>query len=157
MCVQFNILDSVLICLPNIWGNYQVWLLSLSPVGPWGGEGTISKMCLQLTFLIQSWQFLTSLQGPAVRGPTVWSPIIIPPNIWHKYQARFIENWYIGVHTHSRDNSCIYVFLYFKSTPKWVGTNIRIEWKMLGCTHIPEIVFSPFPPSLLNRGRRALR
>ena len=28
---------------------------------------------------------------------------------------------------------------------------------MLGCTHIPEIGFSPFPPSLLNRGRRAQR
>ena len=80
-----------------------------------------------------------------------------PPNVWHEYQDRIIENLDIGVYTHSWDNSCIYVFLYFKSTPKWMGTNIRIKWKMLGCTHIPEISFSPFPPSLLNRGRRALR
>ena len=25
------------------WGSYQLWLLSLGPVWPWGGEGTISK------------------------------------------------------------------------------------------------------------------
>ena len=43
MCIQFNILDPILICVPNIWGSYQLWLLSLGPVGPWGGEGTISK------------------------------------------------------------------------------------------------------------------
>ena len=43
MCVQFNILDSILICLPNIWGNYQVWLLSLGPVGPWGGKAQFLK------------------------------------------------------------------------------------------------------------------
>ena len=28
MHVQFNILHSILICLPNIWGSYQSWLLS---------------------------------------------------------------------------------------------------------------------------------
>ena len=32
-CVQFNILDSVLIFVPKIWGNYQVGLLSLGPTG----------------------------------------------------------------------------------------------------------------------------
>ena len=29
MYVQFNILDSILIFVPNIWGSFQVWLLSL--------------------------------------------------------------------------------------------------------------------------------
>ena len=29
MGVQFNILDSILIFVPNIWGSFQVWLLSL--------------------------------------------------------------------------------------------------------------------------------
>ena len=43
MCIQFNILDPILICVPNIWGSYQLWLLSLGPIGPWGREGTISK------------------------------------------------------------------------------------------------------------------
>ena len=43
MCIQFNILDPILICVPYIWGSYQLWLLSLGPVGPWGGEGTIYK------------------------------------------------------------------------------------------------------------------
>ena len=45
------ILDSVLIFVPHIWGNYQVRLLSLSPVGPWGGEGTFSEMCVQFNIL----------------------------------------------------------------------------------------------------------
>ena len=34
ICVQFNILDSILIFLPNIWVSYQEGLLSLGPVGP---------------------------------------------------------------------------------------------------------------------------
>ena len=32
MCIQFNILDPILICVPNIWGSYQLWLLSLGPM-----------------------------------------------------------------------------------------------------------------------------
>ena len=43
----FNIRVPILIRVPNIWGNYQLWLLSLGPVGPWGGEGTNSKMCVE--------------------------------------------------------------------------------------------------------------
>ena len=68
-CVQLKILDSILICVSNICRSYQVWLLSLGPVGPWGGEGTLSKMCVQLynsTFLILSW-LLSSLI--VVSGP----------------------------------------------------------------------------------------
>ena len=33
-CVQFTILDSILIFLPNIWVSYQVGLLSLGPIRP---------------------------------------------------------------------------------------------------------------------------
>ncbi len=51
MCVQFNILDSILIFVPNIWGSYQIGLLSLGPVEPRGGKGTISKMCVQFKIL----------------------------------------------------------------------------------------------------------
>ena len=47
MCVQFNILDFILIFVPNIWGSYQVGLLSLGPEG----EGTNSKTCVQFNIL----------------------------------------------------------------------------------------------------------
>ena len=40
-------LDSILICLPNFWGSYQVGLLSLGPEG----EGTNSKTCVQFNIL----------------------------------------------------------------------------------------------------------
>ena len=47
MYVQFNIPDFILIFVPNIWESYQIGLLSLGPVEPRGGKGTISKMCVQ--------------------------------------------------------------------------------------------------------------
>ena len=52
ICVQFNILDSILIFLPNIWVSYQVGLLSLGPVGPWEGRAQFLKCVYNSTFLI---------------------------------------------------------------------------------------------------------
>ena len=53
MCKQFNILDFILICVPNNWGSYWVRLLSL---GPEGGGCTNSKMCVHFNiFFILSW------------------------------------------------------------------------------------------------------
>ena len=52
MCVQFNILDFILIFVPNIWGSYQVWLLSLGPVGPWGRRAHCLRCLYNSTFLI---------------------------------------------------------------------------------------------------------
>ena len=42
MCEQFNILDFILIFVPNSWGSYRVRLLFLGPEG--GGDCTNSKM-----------------------------------------------------------------------------------------------------------------
>ena len=41
MYVQFNIPDFILIFVPNILGSYQIGLLSLGPVEPRGGKGTL--------------------------------------------------------------------------------------------------------------------
>ena len=122
MCVQFNILDSILIFVPTIWGSYQVWLLSL---------GTITKMCLQLNILdsiltvglqhfsgaqlsgAQAQLFGAQLSGARLSGPDYPGPIIRGP-------------------------------ICLEPAPMFC-TNIRMEWKMLGCSHILEIVLSPCP------------
>ena len=49
MCKQFNILDFILICVPNNWGSYWVRLLSL---GPEGGGCTNSKMCVHFNIFL---------------------------------------------------------------------------------------------------------
>ena len=64
MCVQFNILDSILIFVPNIWGSFQVWLLSLA-------KRTIAKMCEQFNIL----DFI----------------LIFVPNSWGSYQVRLLS------------------------------------------------------------------
>ena len=51
---------------PNIWGRYQVLLLSLDLVRPWGGDGTISKICVQLNILILS-RFLCQKFGGVIK------------------------------------------------------------------------------------------
>ena len=63
MCVQFNILDSILIFVPNIWGSFQVWLLSLA-------KRTIAKMCEQFNIL----DFI----------------LIFVPNSWGSYRVRLL-------------------------------------------------------------------
>ena len=123
MCVQFNILDSILIFVPNIWGSYQVWLLSLGPVWPWGGEGTISKMCLLLnildSILTVGLQHLSGAQLSGAPGPTFRGPICLePPPL-------------LLPHTHT----------------EMFWPNIRIDWKMF--SHIPELI-SPPPPFTLK-------
>ena len=49
MCKQFNILDFILICVPNNWGSYWGRLLSL---GPEGGGCTNSKMCVHFNIFL---------------------------------------------------------------------------------------------------------
>ena len=66
ICVQFNILDSILIFLPNIWVSYQVGLLSLGPVGPWEGRAQFLKCVYNSTFLILSW-FLCQTFGGVIK------------------------------------------------------------------------------------------
>ena len=50
MCVQFNILDFILIFVPNSWGSYRVRLLFLGPEGG-GGIAQILKCVYNSTFL----------------------------------------------------------------------------------------------------------
>ena len=52
-CKQFNILDFILIFVPNSWGSYQVRLLFLGPEG--GGIAQILKCLYTSTFFILSW------------------------------------------------------------------------------------------------------
>ena len=66
MVVQFNILDFILIFVPNIWGSYQVGLLSLGPVGPWEGRTQFLKCVYNSTFLILSW-FLCQTFGGVIK------------------------------------------------------------------------------------------
>ena len=114
LCVQFNIFDSILIFVPNIWGSYQVLLLSLGPVsgGPWGREGTISKMCLQLnildSILTVGLQHLSGAQLSGAPGPTFWGPAVRGPII--------------------RGPICL-------EHTEMFCPNIRIDWKMF--SHIP--------------------
>ena len=66
-CVQFNILDSILIFVPNNWGSYQVGLLSLGPVVPWERGGAQFLKCVyNSTFLILSW-FLCQTFGGVIK------------------------------------------------------------------------------------------
>ena len=56
MCEQFNILDFILIFVPNNWGSYRVRLLSLGPGGGRGGGiAQILKCLYTSTFFILSW------------------------------------------------------------------------------------------------------
>ena len=63
MYVQFNIPDFILIFVPNILGSYQIGLLSLGPVEPRGGKGTISKMCVQFKILDSILIFVLNIWG----------------------------------------------------------------------------------------------
>ena len=63
MYLQFNIPDFILIFVPNIWGSYQIELLSLGPVEPRGGKGTISKMCVQFKILDSILIFVLNIWG----------------------------------------------------------------------------------------------
>ena len=70
MYLQFNIPNFILIFVPNIWGSYQVGLLSF------GGEGTISKRCVQFNILDSNLIFL--------------------PNIWVSYQVWLLSLGPVG-------------------------------------------------------------
>ena len=99
-CVQFTILDSILIFLPNIWVSYQVGLLSL---GPEGGEGTISKSVYNSTFLILSWFLCQTFGGVFKFDCCLWAKrtitkmceqfnildfiLIFVPNSWGSYRV----------------------------------------------------------------------
>ena len=63
MYVQFNIPDFILIFVPNIWGSYQIGLLSLGPVKPRGEMAQFLKCVLNSKFLILSWFFLPNFEG----------------------------------------------------------------------------------------------
>ena len=54
------------IFVPNIWWCYQVGLLSLGPVGPWGRGAQFLKCVYNLTFLILSW-FLCQTFGRGIK------------------------------------------------------------------------------------------
>ena len=72
MYVQFNIPDFILIFVPNIWGSYQIGLLSLGPVKPRGEMAQFLKCVLNSKFLILSWFFL----------PNFWGSIKVPLGHW---------------------------------------------------------------------------
>ena len=82
--------------MPNIWGSYQVWLLSLVPVRSWGGGHTFCTI-VQFNILDSILIFVPKTQLSALenrqlgsnicpgpnqlsRGPTVWGPICLEPS-----------------------------------------------------------------------------
>ena len=79
ICVQFNIVDSILIFVPNIWGSYQVWLLSLVPVRSWGGGHTFCTI-VQFNILDSILIFVPKTQLSALENRQLGSNICPGPN-----------------------------------------------------------------------------
>ena len=75
-CVQFNILDSILIFFAKHLGELSSWIVVFGPCRALRGESTISKMCVQFNIL----DFI----------------LIFVPNIWGSYQVGLLSLGPVG-------------------------------------------------------------
>ena len=96
MVVQFNILDFILIFVPNIWGSYQVWFVVFGP------NTQLLKCVNNSTFLILSWFLCQTVGGVikldcclwALRG--VWIAQILKKCLYTS--TFFILSWFCAKH-----------------------------------------------------------